>query len=194
MPIIEVPFRRVAVDLVGPIQPATSKGNRYILTIVDYATRYPEAVALKGIETERVAEALVDVFCRVGVPKEMLTDMGSQFTSELMAEVSRLLSIRQLTTTPYHPMCNGLVERFNGTSKQILRRLCSERPADWDKYLSASLFTYRDAPQESLGFSPFELVYGHEVRGPMKILWELWTKGGTMGFFVAISDLVMAQL
>jgi hypothetical protein len=55
MPIIEVPFRRVAVDLMGPIQPATSKGNRYILTIVNYATRYPEAVALKGIETERVA-------------------------------------------------------------------------------------------------------------------------------------------
>ncbi|XP_061176104.1 uncharacterized protein LOC133185059 [Saccostrea echinata] len=176
MPIIEVPFRRVAVDLVGPIQPATRKGNRYILTVVDFATRYPEAIALKGIDTERVAEALVDVFCRVGVPKEMLTDMGSQFTSELMTEVSRLLSIRQLTTTPYHPMCNGLVERFNGTLKQILRRLCAERPTDWDKYLSASLFAYRDAPQESLGFSPFELVYGHEVRGPMKILRELWTK------------------
>lgn len=69
-----------------------------------------------------VAEALVDIFCRTGVPKEMLTDMGSQFTSELMAEVSRLLPMRQLTTTPYHPMCNGLVERFNGTLKQILRR------------------------------------------------------------------------
>lgn len=49
MPFIEVPFKRVAVDLVGPIQPATSKGNRYILTVVDFATRYPEAVALKGI-------------------------------------------------------------------------------------------------------------------------------------------------
>lgn len=111
MPIIEVPFRRIAVDLVGPIQPAISKDDRYILTVVDFATRYPEAVALKGIETERVAEALVNVFCTVGVPKEMLTDMGSQFTSELMAEVSHLLSIRQLTTSPYHPMCNGLVER-----------------------------------------------------------------------------------
>lgn len=176
MPIIEVPFKRVAVDLVGPIQPTTSKGNRYILTVVDFATRYPEEVALKGIETEMVAEALVDIFCRTGVPKEMLTDMGSQFTSELMAEVSRLMSMHQLTTTPYHPMCNGLVERFNGTLEQILRRLCSERPADWDKYHPASLFAYRDAPQESLGFSPFELVYGHEVRRPMKILRELWTK------------------
>lgn len=82
----------------------------------------------------------------------------------------------QFTTTPYHPMCNGLVERFNGTLKQILRRLCFERPADWDKYLSASLFVYRDTPQESLEFSLFELVYGHKVRGPMKIVRELLTK------------------
>lgn len=101
MPLIDVPFQRVAVDLIGPIQPATDRGNRYILTLVDFATRYPEAVALKGIETEKVAEALIDIFCRIGVPKEMLTDQGTQFTSELMAETSRLLSFRQLTTTPY---------------------------------------------------------------------------------------------
>lgn len=176
MPLIDVPFQRVSVDLVGPIHPATDRGNRYILTLVGFATRYPEAVALKGIETEKVAEALIDIFCRIGVPKEMLTDQGTQFTSELMAETSRLLSFRQLTTTPYHPMCNGLVERFNGTLKQILRRLCAERPKDWDKYLSAALFAYRDATQESLGFSHFELVYGRTVRGPMRILRELWTK------------------
>ncbi|XP_069139803.1 uncharacterized protein [Argopecten irradians] len=159
MPLIDTPFKRIAVDLVGPLQPATDRGNRYILTVVDYATRYPEAVALKGIETERVAEALVDIFSRVGVPSEMLTDQGAQFTSEMMREVSRLLSIRRLTTTPYHPMCNGLVERFNGTLKQMLRRMCSERPRDWDKYLNALLFAYREVPQESLGFSPFELLY-----------------------------------
>ena len=176
MPVIDEPFRRVAVDLVGPLQPATDRGNRYILTLVDYATRYPEAVALKGIETEQVAEALVEIFCRVGVPREMLTDMGAQFTSSLMTEVSRLISLKQLSTTPYHPMCNGLVERFNGSLKQILKRLCAEKPKDWDKYLGAVLFAYRDVPQESLGFSPFELVYGRSVRGPMSILRELWTK------------------
>ncbi|XP_069140935.1 uncharacterized protein [Argopecten irradians] len=53
MPLIDVPFQRVAIDLVGPLQPATDRGNRYILTLVDYATRYPEAVALRGIEAER---------------------------------------------------------------------------------------------------------------------------------------------
>ena len=176
MPLIEVPFQRVAVDLVGPIEPRSASGCRYILTLVDYATRYPEAVALPSIDTERVAEALLDMFCRIGVPREMLSDLGTQFTSELMQEVSRLLSIRRLTTTPYHPMCNGLVESFNGQLKQMLKRLCAERPKDWDKYLNPVLFAYRDAPQESLGFSPFELVYGRSVRGPLAILKELWTK------------------
>lgn len=113
--LIDVPFKRVAIDLVGPLSPVTDKGNRYILKLVDYSSRYPEAIALPSIETERVAEALLDIFSRVGVPLEMLTDMGSQFTSSLMREVSRLISMKQWTTTPYHPSGNGLVERFNGT-------------------------------------------------------------------------------
>ena len=156
LPLIDTPFKRVAVDIVGPIEPRSEKRNRYILTMIDYATRYPEAVALPSIETERVAEALVEMFSRVGIPDEMLTDCGSQFTAEVMKEVSRLLSLQQLTTTPYHPMCNGLVERFHATMKQMLLRMCAERPKDWDKYLPALLFAIREVPQESLGFSPFE--------------------------------------
>ena len=105
----------------------------------------------------------------------MLTDFGSQFTAEVMKEVSRLLSLQQLTTTPYHPMCNGLVERFHATMKQMLRRMCAERPKDWDKYLPALLFAIREVPQESLGFSPFELLYGRCVPGLMAILRELWS-------------------
>ena len=81
LPLIDIPFKGVAVDIVGPIEPRSEKRNRYILTMIDYATRYPEAVALPSIETERVAEALVKVFSRVGIPDEMLTDCGSQFTA-----------------------------------------------------------------------------------------------------------------
>ena len=81
LPLIDTPFMRVAVDIVGPIQPRSEKRNRYILTMIDYATRYAEAVALPSIETERIAEALVEMFSRVGIPDEMLTDCGSQFTA-----------------------------------------------------------------------------------------------------------------
>ncbi|XP_042149478.1 uncharacterized protein LOC120845798 [Ixodes scapularis] len=166
---------RVAIDIVGPMAPASGRGNRYILTMVDYATRYPDAVALPSIETERVAEALVEMFARVRMQREILSDRGSNFTSELMKEISRLLSIRQLHTSPYHPMANGLVEKFNGTLKLMLKRMCSERPKDWDRYLPALLFAYREVPQASLGFSPFELLYGRHVRGPLAILREVWT-------------------
>lgn len=175
-PLIDEPFHRVAVDLVGPITPISSKGNRYILTLVDYATRYPEAVPLRNIDTATVAEALMSIYSRVGLPKEMLTDRGSQFTSGVMKEVSRLLSLHHVTTTPYHPQCNGLVERFNGTLKKMLVKMCEERPADWDRYIDPLLFAYREIPQDSTGFAPFELLYGRVVRGPLMILQELWTK------------------
>lgn len=145
------------------------------MTLMDYATRYPDAVALPSIETERVAEALVEMFSRFGVPREVLSDRGTNFTSDLMKEVARLLSVRQLHTTPYHPMANGLVEKFNGTLKLMLKRMCAEKPRDWDRYLAPLLFAYREVPQASMGFSPFELLYGRHVRGPLAILKELWT-------------------
>ena len=176
MPVIETPFKRVAVDLIGELIPASSRGHRYILTVVDYATCYPEAIALKSISSIVVAEALVSIFSRVGIPEEILSDQGTQFTGGLMKEVGRLLSMKQLTTTPYHLQCNGLVERFNGTLKTMLRRMCAEKPKDWDRYLDALLFAYREAPQESLGFAPFELLYGRSVNGPLQILRQLWTK------------------
>ena len=176
MPLIDTPFKRVAVDIVGPIAPPSEAGHRYILTLVDYATRYPEAVPLKKITTEAVAEALLDIYSRVGIPEEVLTDQGTQFMSECMQEVSRLLSIKGLTSTPYHPICNGLVERWNGTLKSMLKRLCQDQPKQWHRLINPVLFAYREVPQESTGFSPFQLLYGRSVRGPGTILKELWTK------------------
>ena len=92
------------------------------MTLVDCASKYPEAVPIKNIDTETVAETLLDMYNRVGIPEEVLSDLGTQFVSKCMEEVSRLLSIKRLTTTPYHPICNGLVERFNGTLKKMLQR------------------------------------------------------------------------
>ena len=171
MPLIDKPFKRVAIDLVGLISPPSEVGHGYMLTLVDFSTRYPEK-----IDTETVAETLVDIFSRVEVPEEILSDMGTQFVSDCMREVTRLLSIKQLTTTPYHPMCNGLTEKFNGTMKSMLKRLSSEQPSQWHRYINPLLFAYSEVPQEPTGVSPFELLYGRAVRGPMTILKQLWTK------------------
>ena len=126
IPLIDTPFQRVAIDLVGPFSPITERRNRYILTMVDYATRYPEAIALPSIDTECVTEGLIEIFSRVGVPCEILSDRGSQFMSQVMQEVNRLLSVKHLVTTPYHPQCNGLVENFHFVLKSMLRKLCAE--------------------------------------------------------------------
>ena len=174
MPLMGAPFQRVAIYLIGPLKPVSERGHMYILTLVDFATRYPEAVPLKRIDTESVAEALLEIFCRVGFPAEVLSDRGTQFTSDLMKEVCRLVSLKQVLTTPYHPHCNGLCDRINGVLKAMLRKMCDEQPNDWDRYVPAVLFAYREVPQASTGFSPFELLYGRTVRAPLKILKELW--------------------
>lgn len=96
-----------------------------------------------------------------------------KLVSDLMREICRILSLHQLATTPYHLLANSLVEEFNGTLKTMLRRMCAERPNDRDRYLAPLLFEYREVPQASLGFSPFELVYGRHVKGLLTILKEL---------------------
>ena len=175
MPLIDVPFAKVAIDLIGPLSPATDRKHRWVLTLVDCATRYPEAVALTSTTTEAVADALIGIFSRVGVPKVILSDNGPQFVSGLMKEVARLMAVEWTNSSPYHPQANGLVERFNGTLKKMLIRLSSERPRDWDRYLEPLLFAYREVPQESTSFSPFELLHGRTIRGPMAILKEIWS-------------------
>lgn len=176
LPIIGQPFERIAMDIVGPL-PRSRNGNRYILVVCDYATRYPEAVPLRTIDAERIAEELVGIFARVGLPGEILTDQGSNFMSQLLKELYKLLHIKPIRTSPYHPQTDGLVERFNQTLKAMLRKSAVEEGKDWDKLLPYLLFAYREVPQASTGFSPFELLYGKPVRGPLDILRESWEAG-----------------
>jgi hypothetical protein len=98
MPLVQKPFQRIAMDLVGPL-PRSKSGNRFILTICDYATRYPEAIPLPSTEAPRIAKELLKLFTRVGVPEEVLTDQGANFMSSLLEEVYRLLQIKRILTT-----------------------------------------------------------------------------------------------
>ena len=173
LPVMSVPFQRIAMDIVGPL-PKSRKGNRYILVVCDYATRYPEAIPLRSIEAETITDELVKLFSRVGIPQDILTDQGSNFTSKLLQELYKLLHIHPIRTSPYHPQTDGLVERFNQTLKAMLRKCAMDEGKDWDKLLPYLLFAYREVPQDSTGFSPFELLYGRCVRGPLDVLKESW--------------------
>lgn len=174
MPIMTEPFSRVAIDLVGPLNPPSSEGHQFILTLIDFATGFPEAMPLKDISSTSVAEALITIFSRVGIPKEILSDNGAQFKSELMKELHRLLGVKPLFTTPYHPSGNGRIERFHSTLEASLRKVCEDRPKDWHRYLVPLLFAMREIPSDRTGFSAFELLYGRQVRGPLSVLRDLW--------------------
>ena len=173
LPVVGQPFEKIAMDIVGPLE-RSKNGNKYVLVICDYATRYPEAIPLRSIEAKKIANELVKLFSRVGIPKEILTDQGSNFTSKLLKEIYQMLSIKGVTTSPYHPQTDGLVERFNGTLKSMIRKFVDEDPRGWDEMLPYLLFAYREVAQESTGFSPFELLYGWKVRGPLDVMKEVW--------------------
>ncbi|KAK7898417.1 hypothetical protein WMY93_019270 [Mugilogobius chulae] len=173
MPIIDTPFSRIAMDIVGPLE-RSSAGHKYILVLCDYATKYPEAFPLRKIKARQIANCLIQMFSRVGIPREIITDQGTNFTSTLLREVYKLLGITGIKTTPYHPQTDGLVERFNKTLKSMLKKFVEDSGADWDQWLPFLLFAYREVPQASTGFSPFQLLYGHVVRGPLDVLKEAW--------------------
>ena len=173
MPIIETPFDRIALDIVGPL-PKTSRGHRYILVLVDYATRYPEALPLRAATAKAVARELMLLFSRVGIAREVLTDQGSCFMSRVLKELLSLLQVTQLRTSVYHPQTDGLVERFNRTLKQMLKKAMSTDGKNWDQLLPHVLFAVREVPQASTGFSPFELLYGRRPRGILDIAKEAW--------------------
>uniref|UniRef100_A0A8C6KQE2 Gypsy retrotransposon integrase-like protein 1 n=1 Tax=Nothobranchius furzeri TaxID=105023 RepID=A0A8C6KQE2_NOTFU len=123
--IIMTPFERLGMDVVGPVEKSKS-GNRFMLVITDYATKYPEVFPLKSVKAKTVAFCLVQFFARVGFPKEILTDQGTNFMSKLLKDVYKLIGISRLRTTPYHPQTDGLTERFNQTLKNMLRKFINE--------------------------------------------------------------------
>jgi transposase InsO family protein len=108
------------------------------------------------------------------VPKSIQSDQGSNFMSGLFQQVMYELGVRQYKSTAYHPESQGALERFPQILKTMMRTYCYQYEKDWDEVVHLVLFAAREAVQESLGFSPFELVFGHTVTGPLKLLKEKW--------------------
>uniref|UniRef100_A0A8C5WDV1 Gypsy retrotransposon integrase-like protein 1 n=1 Tax=Leptobrachium leishanense TaxID=445787 RepID=A0A8C5WDV1_9ANUR len=178
LPILDVPFERIAMDLVGPLV-KSARGHQYILVVLDYATRYPEAIPLRNGTAKSIAKELMLMFSRVGIPKEVLTDQGTPFMSRVMKELCKLLGIKQLKTSVYHPQTDGLVERFNKTLKSMLRKAIDKDGRNWDLLLPYLMFSIREVPQASTGFSPFELLYGRHPRGLLDVVKETWEQETT---------------
>ena len=161
----------VATDLVGPL-PESDTGNQYILVIADYFTRYMEAFPLPNQEATTVAKKLVDeIFLRFSAPEQLHSDQGRQFESQLITEVCKLLNINKTRTTPYHPQCDGLVERFNRTLLNMLATCAKDHPFDWEHYIRKVCMAYNSSIQSSTGYTPFYLMFGRQARLPIDVLY-----------------------
>ena len=171
IPAFDEPFSRIIIDCVGPL-PKTKSGNQYLLTIMCASTRFPEAIPLRNIQSKSIVKALVKFFTFVGLPKSVQSDQGSNFMSGVFKQVMHELGIKQYRSSAYHPESQGALERFHQTLKNMMRTYCFDTEKSWDDGIPLLLFAVRESIQESLGFSPFELVFGHTVRGPLKLLKE----------------------
>ena len=163
------PMQVVAVDITGPF-PESEAGNRYILVVGDYFTRWMECFAIPDQEAETVVRKLVDeVFCRFSPPEQLHSDQGRQFESDLMRQICSILKIEKSRTTAYHPQCDGLVERFNRTLKHMLATSLKDHPFDWEDRLRKVCMAYNSSVHASTGYTPFYLMFGREARLPIDI-------------------------
>ena len=165
------PWERLGIDVTGP-HPTSSKGNVYILTVIDHFSKWVELFPMRNQEASTVAKLLVDrVFCVHGCPLQILTDQGPNFESSLFQELCRFLAIDKIRTTPYKPSTNGNIERFHATMHSMLAKLISENQRDWDQKLPAVAFAYRTSVQEATGFTPYFLLHGREARIPADLIY-----------------------
>ena len=126
-----------------------------------------------NIETETIANSLVEFMCRNGIPSKILTDKGTQFTSKVMEQTCQMLGITEVQTVPYRPQGNGILERFHGTLKPLLAKAASDG-VDWATFLPIALSAIRAIPCRSTGFSPAEIVFGQNNRNFLDIVYEGW--------------------
>ena len=116
-------FHRVAVDVLQ--LPLTARGNKYVVVFMDYFTKWAEAFAVPDKKAETVAKLLVEqIVCRHGIPEELLSDRGANFLSTLVQDICKILGVRKINTSGYHPQTDGLVERFNSTLTNMIAKSC----------------------------------------------------------------------
>ncbi|UYV62854.1 hypothetical protein LAZ67_2002159, partial [Cordylochernes scorpioides] len=156
------PFERIGIDFVGPL-PSTKNRKKWIIVLTDYYTRYAETRAVSEATVKEVSKFLVeDIFLRHGAPQYLISDRGSQFTSNLMKEVMKTCKIKHCFTTSYHPQTNGLTKRLNRTLINMLSMYVNTDQKNWDEILPFITHAYNTTIQETTGYSPFFLMFGRE--------------------------------
>ncbi|GBM81210.1 hypothetical protein AVEN_236422-1 [Araneus ventricosus] len=141
------------------------------------SSKYPDAIPLADVKSTSVIDALIQVFSRLGFPRELQMDLGTNFTSELTETFLEKFGIKAVHSSVHRPQSNA-VELFHKTIKRLLRVLCYESGENWERTLPFALLTLRTVTHESTGFSPAELVHGRNLRTKQTLLFEKWAELG----------------
>ena len=179
---VGAPMERIAIDVLGPL-PLSHRGNKYLLIVADYFTKWPEAYPIPNQEAVTVATVLVEeFFCRFGMPLEIHSDQGPNFESQVFQEVlCKLLQINKTRTTPLHPQSGGMVERMNRTLEAQLAIFVEEHHQDWDNYHSAV--------HDTTKCTPAERMLGRNLRVPADLMFSLLPADGECSPVQYVSDL-----
>lgn len=170
---VSYPFELVGIDIVGPFK-TTKRSNKYVLVCVDYFTNWIEAAPLKTLEAEETANLFFKIIItRHGCPSKILTDQGTQFTSNLLKNLCTKLGVTKLQASSKHPQTNAKAERFIRFLSNALSLNSSKDQSDWDEELDSCLFAYRTTINEMISETPFFLLYGRDAVLPSDLLFGL---------------------
>jgi hypothetical protein len=161
-----------AIDFVGPINPpAKRSGARYIMTVIEYLTRWAEAAPVKYCSAETTTHFLFEkVITRFGCPRILMSDQGTHFINNTIKAMTEEFEVYHQKSTPYHPQANGTMESFNKILESTLTKIWNLNKDNWDLKIPAILWAYRTTSKKLTRKTPFRLVYGQEVVVPLEFL------------------------
>src|SRR6266540_6922845 len=140
----------------------TREGNRYIVIVMDYFSRWPEVRPLRAANADTIATFLYEeIICKFEASRILQSDRGTHFVNEIIQKLIKRFRIKHSLSSPYHPQLNRLVERFNKTLCEGIAKL-AEKVDQWDRFIQPVLFAYRTKELRISKQLPYMLVYERE--------------------------------
>jgi transposase InsO family protein len=154
------PFRGWGIDMIGMINPPSSKGHKFILVATDYFTKWVEAIPLKKVDSGDAIQFVQErIIYRFGIPQTITTDQGSIFVSDEFVQFAESMGIKLLNSSPYYAQANGQAEASNKSFIKLIKRKIFDYPRQWHTRLAEALWSYRMACHGSI-----QVVLPWEVR------------------------------